>query len=263
MQSPNLAVALLFAVSACGPRASGLPDPEPDGGTDTDSGNVDPPPAVMYVHTPEALYTIDDQSFDLVPVGDFGIEAGDEITDLAVTPNGNVYGISTDKLFRIDSGTGLATFVADVPGIVNVGMTFLNDGTLLATDKAGGVRQIDPTTGEISEVGSFGGGFATAGDLVAVADGTMFAISDEGPNGDERDNNVLLTVDTASGVATPVGQIGYGRVFGCAVANNAVYAFTDAGEVIEIEPSTGAGQLVRTHDQIFWGAGVTPLVVVD
>ena len=157
----------------------------------------------------------------------------------------------------------MATYLVDVPGVLNVGMTFLNDGTLLATDKAGGVRRIDPNTGQITEIGMFGGGYATAGDLVAVADGTMFAISDEGPNGDELTNNVLLTVDTATGAATPIGQIGYGEVFGVAVANNKIYAFTEPGEVIEIDPTTGAGQLVRMHTETFWGAGVTPLVVVE
>ena len=253
---------LVLAASACGPSTSGNPNPDADGGNGADA-DLTPAAATMYVHTPDTLYTIDDQSFDLVLVGSFGLTGGDQITDLAVTPDGNVYGITFDKLFRVDRGTGLATFVADVPGIVNVGMTFLNDGTLLATDKAGGVRQINPNTGAVTEVGTFGGGFATAGDLVAVADGTMFAISDEGPVGDELTNNVLLTVNTTTGAATSVGQIGYGQVFGVAVANNAVYAFTEPGEVIEINPADGSGQLVRTHAQMFWGAGVTPLVVVE
>jgi outer membrane protein assembly factor BamB len=261
-----LALASLLSTLACGPTASGLPDPEADAGTSDQpdgGGNVDPPPASMFVHTPDTLFTIDDESFELIEIGSFGLDASEPITDLAVTPDGNIYGITSDKLFAVDRGTGVATFIADVPGIENVGMTFLNDGTLLATDKAGGVRQIDPETGAVTEIGEFGNQFATAGDLVAVADGTMFAISDEGPNGNEQENNVLLTVDTSTGNAAAVGQIGYGRVFGCAIANNAVYAFTEDGDVIEIDPSTGSGQLVRSHEQLFWGAGVTPLVVVE
>lgn len=260
-----LTLALLLLPAACGPTATGLPGPEADAGTgdQTDAGDFEPPPAIMYVHTPDTLYTIDDESFDLIEIGGFGLDASQPMTDLAITPDGNVYGITSDTLYAVDRGTGVATFIADVQSDTNVGMTFLNDGTLLATDESGGVRKINPVTGEVTEIGEFGNMFATAGDLVAVADGTMFAISDQGPNGDEQDNNVLLTVDTASGSATGVGQIGYGKVFGCAVANNAVYAFTEAGEVIEIDPNTGSGQLVRTHDVLFWGAGVTPLVIVD
>ena len=239
-----------------------------DAASAVDSGptfDADIPPVQMYVHTSDELFTIDDQQFDLTSIGMFGggqTEGG--ITDLAVTPDGNLYGISNTKLYGINRITGVASEIADVPGLGNVGMTFLPDGTLLATDQAGGVRSIDPSNGAVDEIGTFGGGFATAGDLVAVANGTMYAISDEGPNGDEQDNNILLTVNTSTGVASSVGQIGYGGVFGVAVANNAVYAFTRDGEVIEINASTGEGSLIRTHiDTAFWGAGVTPLAVIE
>ncbi|RMH37513.1 MAG: hypothetical protein D6689_20975 [Deltaproteobacteria bacterium] len=223
------------------------------------------PPAEMYVHTADQLFVIDDREFALTLVGPFGLDGSESgMTDIAVTPDGTLYGITETRLFTIDRATGAATYVADVPGVSNVGLTFLPDGALLATDAAGGVRRVDPATGAVTEIGSFGGGYATAGDLVAVADGTMFAVSDEGPNGDEHDNNVLLTVDTATGAATPVGPIGFGGVFGCAVANNKVYAFTRAGEVIEIDPATGAGTLRRAYPGTsFWGAGVTPLVVIE
>lgn len=215
----------------------------------------------MYAHSRDTLYTIDPDTLTLSRVGTF--ENGDDITDLAVTPDGTIYAISKTKLYRVDPVTGRATALADVPGLTNVGMTFLPDGRLLATDKAGGVRTIDPASGAVTEVGSFGGGYATAGDLVAVADGTMFAISDEGPVGDEFTNNWLLRVDTTTGAASPVGQIGYGRVFGAAFSNGRVYAFTEAGLLVEINPQTGAGTSVRDYPVEFWGAGVTPLVRIE
>ena len=250
----------------------------PGNGANPDAGDIDagpdaPPVAEnMFVHSPTTLYRIDDQSFDLVLLGPFGLGEEELITDLAVTPDGKIYGISQTALYSIDEATGAATFLADVPGEDNVGMTFLDDGTLLATDENGGVRRIDPVSGETSEVGHFGELYATAGDLVGVFGGNMYAISDKGPEGNEQDNNLLLTVDPETGKGFPVGQIGYGRVFGCAVANGKIYAFTSPfrddpddppfGEVIEIDPVTGAGELVRSHPVEFWGAGVTPLVVV-
>lgn len=91
----------------------------------------------------------------------------------------------------------------------------------------------------------------------------MYALSDEGPNGDEFENNVLLTVDTATGVATAVGQIGFGRVFGAAYGNGHVFAFTSDGDLIEIDRATGAGTLIRNYAVSFWGAGVTPLVAIE
>lgn len=223
----------------------------------------------MYVHSAQTLFLIDDVTFDLTPIGDFHRPSDEPpvewMTDLAVTPDGAVYTISQESLYRIDTGSARATFLASVPGKGNVGMTFLAGGQLLATDQDGGVRTVDPETGAVTELGSFGGGYATAGDLVAIADGRMFAISDEGPVGDEFENNVLLTVDPETGAyLESVGQIGYGRVFGAAVANQRIYAFTELGEIIEIDPDTGEGTLVRVHDTVdFWGAGVSPLAVVD
>ena len=223
------------------------------------------PPVQMYVHTATELFTVDDQLFDLTSIGLFGLDQAEGgITDMAVTPDGTLYGITNTKLYTLNRTTGVATYVADVPGLGNVGLTFLPDGTLLATDQSGGVRQVDPLLGTVTEIGVFGGGFATAGDLVAVADGTMYAISDEGPYGDEQDNNLLLTVNTSTGAAVEVGRIGFGGVFGCAVANSKVYAFTRDGDIIEINPVTGIGAIVRQYPAIaFWGAGVTPLVVIE
>ncbi len=268
----RLALIIAMLASACGPDRGEDSDAAIGDGPDaaatidaTPGPDVDVPPAEMFVHTADDLYVIDDELFDLTLVGSFGLDASEGgMTDMAVTPDGTLYGITKTKLYTLDRDTGAATYVADVPGLGNVGMTFLRDGTLLATDQAGGVRRVDPISGEVIEVGSFGGGYATAGDLVAVADGTMFAISDEGPVGDEQDNNVLLTVNTDTGVASPVGQIGFGGVFGCAVANNKVYAFTRDGEVIEIDPASGAGTLRREYvTMAWWGAGITPLVVID
>jgi outer membrane protein assembly factor BamB len=243
------------------------PDAAPPG---PDATTVDAPPQIypdapplaliMYAHSRDTLFTIDPNGFALATIGAFGV--ADNITDLAVTPDGTLYGISSTKLYVISRETAAATYVADVPGVDNVGLTFLPDGTLLATDAPGGVRQIDPELGTVTEIGAFGGGYATAGDLVAVADGTMYAISDQGPVGDEYDNNVLLTVNTATGVAAPVGQIGFGQVFGAAYANGHVYAFTADGHLIEIDRATGAGVEVRAYGLEFWGAGVTPLVPV-
>jgi len=215
----------------------------------------------MYVHTGDALFRVDNENFDLVEVGSFA--SSDSMMDMAVTPDGALYTISYNALFHVDASTGVAEPLVDVP-YGNVGMTFLPNGTLLAADNAGGVRTIDPISGAIDEIGTFGNGYALAGDLVAVASGTMYGIADEGPRGDEGSSNVLLTVDTATGAAQEVGPIGFSGVFGVAVANDQVYAFTRTGEIVEIDPATGAGVLVRAYPDVsFWGAGVTPRAVIN
>ena len=272
----RLAVGLLalFTSAACGPSdrssdtVTGADAGDGDGDGDGDTEHADarrPQAAEMYVHSNDTLYVVDDQNFDLVTVGPLGMPDGEGLTDLAVTPDGSLYGISGKSLYEVSPINGATTHIGMVPGELNVGLTFLPDGTLLATDKTGGVRRVDPADGSIVEVGAFGEPYATAGDLVAVADGTMYAISDQGPNGDEEESNLLLVVDPVSGEAIePIGQIGYGRVFGCAYAGGKVYAFTDTGDIIEIDRTTGAGSLKRSFgDMSFWGAAVTPSVQVD
>jgi outer membrane protein assembly factor BamB len=261
--------ASLTLASACGPSAKvdGDDGPGDDGGSadaDPDSPDAapyDPPSVLMYAHSADTLYVVDSKDLSLKTLGKFGIE--ENITDLAVTGQGQIFAISSGKLYQVSPTTAKATFVANVPGVLNVGMTFLPDGELLATDKDGGVRRVDPTSGNITELGTFGAQLATAGDLVSVADGTMFAISDQGPNDIYDEDNLLVTVNTGTGVATPVGQIGFNEVFGCAYANGHVYAFTKAGQLIEINPTTGQGTEVKDFGIEFWGAGVTPLVPLE
>lgn len=230
------------------PDAGSIPDP-------------DPVAVNMYVHTADTLFIVDDVNFALIEVGSFNADSN--MIDMAVTPDGEIYAVSFESVFQINQETAAATFRADIT-YGNVGMTFLPDGTLLAADDAGGVRIIDPVTGAVTEIGAFGNGYALSGDLVAVADGTMYGIADEGPSGTEATNNLLLRVNTSTGAATAIGPIGYAGVYGVAVANDHVYAFTDDGEIIEINPTTGAGTQVASYpDKSFWGAGVTPKARID
>jgi hypothetical protein len=272
--SQSSAALFLFSILAAGCGTDGDSGDLPDAGSTTPQIDAGPTPIRMFVHTSDTLYLIDDINFALTEVGDFNAPGGERMTDLAITPDGEIYTVSsststtTSALWKINADSGQATRVADVGevgGQPNVGMTFLIDGTLLATDKTGGVRKIDPTTGIVTELGEFGSGYATAGDLVGIEDGRMFAISDDGPQGNEDVNNVLITINPETGAfVDSIGQIGWGRVFGSAVANNRIYAFTDEGYVIEINPSNGVGTERALYSDIsFWGAGVTPRATIE
>lgn len=263
---PALLACLLAA--ACGGDSDAGSSDGGNGNPDGDlTPSVDAGPALvrMFVHTDTTLYLMDDANFALSEIGPFNAPDGDRMTDLAITPDGEIYTLSNTALYQVDRNTAQATLVGPVEGIANVGMTFHIDGTLLATDKAGGVRKIDPATGAVTELGAIGSGYATAGDLVAVEDGRMFAISDKGPMGNESTNNVLIIIDPETGAfSESIGQIGFGRVFGTAVANNRVYAFTEEGYVVEINPVNGVGTQRAYYENVqFWGAGVTPRATIE
>ncbi len=99
--------------------------------------------------------------------------------------------------------------------------------------------------------------------LAGTSAGAMFGISDTQPGGASASaNNILLVVDPGNASARVVGSgIGFGQVWGVAFVGGRVLAFTSAGQLIEIDPGSGAGGLVRTYPgRSFWGAGVTPRV---
>lgn len=218
--------------------------------------------ATIYVHEGETLYTVDPVTFNLTTIGRF--DANDDMTDLAVTPEGRIFTCSRTTLYEVDPKTAKATKVIDIAASTsNVAMTFQVDGTLLAADQDGKVRVIDPSTGQVTELGTYGSGFDTAGDLVAVADGTMFGIAAKGPNA-TMTSNVLIKVNPQTAAAQGVGPIGYAGVFGTAYSNGRVLAFTKSGEIIRIDPFSGQGTLVKTHaGKVFYGAGTTPLVPIQ
>jgi streptogramin lyase len=263
---------LLLLSMACGggdrvsPSVDGGDQPaELDAGEPAPRADATPDQtAQMYAHTRDTLYAVDGASFDLIEIGSFGVPGGSAMNDLAITPDGQLFGVTGTKLFSIDPASGAATFVAPLTGSMNVGMTFLPDGSLLAADKDGEVRRVRPDSGAIVEVGAYGDGYGTAGDLVAVADGTMYTIADDGPDGESSDN-VLLEIDPTTGaIVERIGSIGFAGVWGTAYAGGKVYAFTRTGDIIQIDPASGVGTLVRHHEGLsFYGAGVSPLVDVE
>jgi hypothetical protein len=250
-----------------GVLAAGCEEPEREHGTAPDMmgtagdlGHITDEVTTIFVHTGDALFTVDPVTFDLHEIGGFGIDKA--MTDIAVALDGTLYGVSMTSLYKIDRKTGLATKLLDNISSTNVALTFQTDGTLLASDQSGAVRTIEPGSGAVAEIGAYGAGFDTAGDLVAVADGTMFGISAKGP-GTSKTSNVLLTVDPKTGAAVGVGPIGYDEVFGIAFSGGNVMAFTRGGEIIRIDPKTGAGTVVRIYpDREFFGAGTSPLVPI-
>jgi hypothetical protein len=222
-----------------------------------------PADTTIWAHSSDTLYQVDPKTFALTTVGNFN--AGDSMTDLAVTPNGELYTISFTALYRVSKTSGKATYIANLTGATNNGLTFLTNGTLLAAEGGGtgNVIRIDPTTGALTSVGSFGNGLSSSGDLVAV-NTVMYGISATLPGGaDASADNVLMRVDVATGKATVVGAIGFGDVWGLAYASKKVIAFTKSGQIIEVDPLTGKGTLLATKNIEFWGAGMSPKVPVN
>lgn len=211
-------------------------------------------PQMMYAHSGDLLFKIDPDTLQVSEVGAFGPQAP-HMNDLAVTPDGQLYSLSNNNLYKIDPLSARVTWVAQVPGSVNVAMTFDVDGTLMASDKAGNFRRIDPKTGVITEVGTYGVGLGSSGDLVAIKDGTLYGVNDVDS---AKGNNTLLKVDPVTGKASVVGPIGFRMVWGLSFWGGTLYGFTRLGHFISIDPVTAKGTLIHSFACEFWGAAVTP-----
>jgi hypothetical protein len=208
----------------------------------------------------------------LVTVGPFNAPMvngkEDVITDLAVSPTDDtIWVISNTALYTADAKDGHVTKVGPVTscGMAAVALSFSHDGTLYAGDFMGEYCRIDASTNPptVTPVGKLTQNMALTGDLVAVADGTMYGtaydLSDSSGQGTQA-KNVLVKLDpTTGGVVQKVGSTGYPKLFGVAYALGQVFGFTHdgSGDVVTIDPMTGAGSLFKSFNDPTTGKGIS------
>jgi hypothetical protein len=175
-------------------------------------------------------------------------------------------GISFDSVYRVDPTTAHATRLTNgLTGTFN-GLSFVpatmvgqtGDDVLVASRADdGAIFKVDPMTGTTTQIGNMGS-YTSSGDIVAVAGfGTMLTAG----NGLSNDQLVTLAPSTFS--ASPIGSsIGYASIWGVAFWKNKIFGFTNGGDFILIDPTTGAGTLVQSGGPQWWGAAVTTIAPV-
>ena len=277
-------VGITAAAAACGggdrvtPGQSAF-DAEPggDGGPASDAhvqvGCTDAEPCyTVFAHSDTVLYHIDLANQSLVEIGPFDTPAADVITDLAVSPADELWGVSeASYLYSVDRATGAATQVTSLAacGAFSVALSFTPDGNLYAGDYNGAFCRIDlgESPPDVIPIGTLGNDLALAGDMVAISDGTLFGTAYDLGDGATTSNNLLVTIDPATGHATPQGSTTYPNLYGIAFEQEAVFAFTHdgSGRVVTVDPSTGVGTLYGTFTEpgsdlpiSFAGAAVNP-----
>jgi len=284
---------LLFALSGAACTSVSPDGPGSDPGQPADAGpfaSADAhvqvgcaelqPCYTVYAHSDTVLYHIDLAKKDLVQIGPFNTPGGDVITDLAVSPEDGLWGVSeASYLYSVNPGTGAATQITSLAacGSFSVALTFTPDGKLFAGDYNGAFCRIDldQSPPAVVPVGSLGDGLALAGDMVAVNDGTLFGTAYDLGNASTSSSNLLVTINPSTGQATPVGSTSYPNLFGVAFEQEHVFGFTHdgSGRVVTLDPETGAATLYGTFTDpgtgspiAFAGAAVNPNVppvVVD
>lgn len=216
----------------------------------------------VYAHTSNDLYRVDPDTLAVTRIGAFTFTNGnDQITDIAIDKTGQMIGISFTSVYRIDPNSAATTrLTSGLTGTFN-GLSFVpaaqigqsGDDVLVATRNAdGAVFRVDPMTGQTTQIGNMGA-FRSSGDLVSVAGLGTLQTADNGLGNDR-----LVTLAASSFAATPIGaDIGYADIWGVAYWKDKMFGFTEGGEFITIDPSTGVGTLVQGSGPAWWGAAVT------
>ena len=206
-------------------------------------------PSEIFAHTAHSLYRIDISNNQPTAslVGDFGAQ----ITDIARTSDGRIYGVSFRALYEIDPISARARLIGPL-GADGVNGLAANGGRLVASSTQGVFFYVDPGTGRATRVGRFGRGVVSSGDLCFGPNGALYLTSPHGPSNATTDR--LMRIDPATGAATIVGGTGLSRIYGLTFTGTEILGFTEAGVVVQLDSNTGAATPLATLGNSFWGA---------
>lgn len=106
------------------------------------------------------LIKLDINTCDTVYIGDMGLM----MTDIALTPSGNLYGVDYTALYRIDTTNASCTSVFQLPNMPMINsLMALDDNHLLSIDYAGELKKITISTGGFESLGNVG--YIPSGDI--------------------------------------------------------------------------------------------------
>lgn len=214
----------------------------------------------LYVHSFEynsRLYTVSPGTGATTFVGALGTEC----TDLAF--NGpKLSGISFTRFFQINPTTGVASSLkyhgfSDLNALVYAGAAspgnFFAAGVNGSGTNGGVFVRINATTGVGTLIGRMGNGLTSAGDLTFL-NGTLYALV----NKPGSSTTWLAKINPTNGKATLVGNTGYNNVWGLEVRSGVMFAVTDNGRLMRLNPGTGASVVVGTNTVRMGGLAKSP-----
>lgn len=211
----------------------------------------------VYAHGPGVLYKIDPITKTVTDTK--ALNCGDQVIDLAVNKDGDIYVTTYGGLATVDKNTGACALI--VAGDFPNSLSFVPLGTLSPSSEVlvgynGSIYvAINTTTGDITEIGSLGSGdLESSGDVVSViGGGTYLTVTGSGCY------DCLVEINPTTGaIIQNFGSIGYGAVYGLAFWAGTVYGFTNGGEIFSYDVQNHSASLVSdsTAPQ-FYGAGST------
>jgi len=175
-------------------------------------------------------------------------------SDIAVSKDGTIFGITPTQLFKIDPVSGLTSFVGGLPAGVNMNaLEFANDVLYGAGDS--NLYAINTTNAGLYLIANLEStGFNSSGDLAFDAPNNRFLATSKGATSDS------LYAVSLTGQAAKIGDIGFSNILALMFEGEKLFGFTADGARIAIDPGTGAGvfdTLVKgINDRIGGASGI-------
>ena len=230
----------------------------------TDAG-VPPAAEPVYIQTGTTLYSYDPALNRAVRVGDFRDQNGaiDLMVDIAIDRSGTMFGGVSEhvgngnfenRIFLINPETAFCTYLFEFDDKLN-GMAFLDDGRLVIAGER--VTVIDPQNGQPLVSWPSTDQYATSGDVVGLPDGFLYWTVRGAAQGDA---DRVVRIDPAAGTTAIIGDASVTSIFGLGYAEGVLYGFTSGGEVVTLDPLSGAVIAVKMLDGRWYGATTNPVL---
>ena len=163
-----------------------------------------------------------------------------EITDIAFLDD-TLYAITFSDLIEFDLDNS-RTYPPIYTGFMSMNALVGFNGSLFVSSN-GDFAKLNPKTGVRQVISLLPDGFSTSGDLAVNDNEEIIWATVKSP---VLENDYLMEIEPNTGKSQIVGNIGFTNVWGLEYYRNQLIGFTQAGEQLIIDPSTGLG--IKVND---------------
>lgn len=216
----------------------------------------------FFVHSSDELYRID--PFKLTLSSEGPIDTPNPLLDIDTHPDGQLYGISSEKLYVYNYNNAEDLWEWSEVGSLQESLQGANG---LAIDRTGQayatarneLYEIDLSTGRASSPNMLSGQVNSSGDCVVNKGNSLFMTSKPDEQGSER-NDELVSIERNTNTTSVVGLTNHRRIYGLTAAWGRLFGVTSNAELIEINQGTGESTLLKQFNNVgtFFGAASTP-----
>ncbi|HBE19057.1 MAG TPA: hypothetical protein DEG17_03690 [Cyanobacteria bacterium UBA11149] len=214
-------------------------------------GTSSPAQATSFLSTGSGqVGTIDSATGTFNPLSSSGVS----FTDIALSSDNNLFGVTFSQLFNIDKITGASSLIGNLGSSINA--LGFSSGNVLYGAGYSSLYTINTSTGAASLIADISG-FNSSGDLVFDPVNNRFL----GTSGLFNGTPDTLFSISLNGTANPIGSIGFSDVYGLFFENGTLFGYTANREQITIDLTTGAGTFnknVTGGSGFIWGAASLP-----